>query len=65
VSRRTVLSLLVPGILLAGFGASASGATANGDRSLDVKTTDVCVVVWNGPQVPGRDGYCVKLPNLP
>jgi hypothetical protein len=65
MNRRLALAVLVPSILVAGMGLGASAASTQEATGIDPKTTDVCLLVWNGPSAPGRDGYCVNLPNLP
>jgi hypothetical protein len=65
MTRRSVLSIFVPLVFLVGFGATASAASTDQGSVIHTKTTDVCLLVWNGPNAPGRDGYCVRLPNLP
>lgn len=65
MTRRSVLSLLVPLVLVGGLGASASASGSKASPAVGTKTTDVCLLVWNDPTTTGRDGVCVRLPNLP
>ena len=57
--KRLILLVAIPATLLTGVGVASASSPASGD---DYK--QICIAVSSDPNSNGRDGICIRYPEL-